>query len=189
MAPGILRHRKVTLDKSQTLWNINLNVPARSLKGILMLFENPAAAFSRSTETFYNPKNEKVEVTVEGLPNQLYSQGMRAYQQWDEARKYFAGGPSVKRHPEVAAVAKDLGMADVTVREYLTEKYALWLDMRTNDDDSLHGSGRRIENASEGVTVQIAKKVETAGVLNMYLYVIMDAQLNIENGRFINALY
>ena len=30
----IQRHRKVTLDKSQSLWNINLNVPARSLKGI-----------------------------------------------------------------------------------------------------------------------------------------------------------
>ena len=92
-------------------------------------------------------------------------------------------------HPEVAAAAKDLALADVTVGEYLTNKYALWLDMRTNDDDSLHGSGRSIENASEGVTVQITKRAETSGTLNMYLYVIMDAQINIENGRFINALY
>ena len=61
--------------------------------------------------------------------------------------------------------------------------------MRTTDDDQLHGSGRRIENASEGVTIQITKQVESAGPLNMYLYVIMDAQLNLENGRFINALY
>ena len=183
----VLRHRKVTLDKSQTLWNINLNVPARSLKGILMLFEAPAAAYDRNTESFYNPKITKVEVTVEGLPNQLFSQGMRAYQQWDEAKKYFAAGG--KRQPVVAAVAKDLGMADVTVREYLTTKYALWLDMRTSDDDALHGSGRRVENASEGVTIQIAKKAETAGVLNMYLYVVMDAQINIENGRFVSALY
>ena len=156
-----------------------------------MLFEDAgtATAFDRNTESFYNPKIEKVEVTIEGLPNQLYSQGMQAYQQWDEIKKYLASGPSVKRHPEVAAVVKDLSLANVTVGEYLTSKYALWLDMRTNDDDSLHGSGRRIENASEGVTVQIAKKVETAGALNMYLYVIMDAQLNIENGRYISALY
>ena len=61
--------------------------------------------------------------------------------------------------------------------------------MRTSDDDTLHGSGRRVENASEGVTIQITKKAETAGALNMYLYVVMDAQLNIENGRFVNALY
>lgn len=86
-------------------------------------------------------------------------------------------------------VTKDLALSDVTVGEYLTTKYGLWLDMRSNDDDSLHGSGRRIENASEGVTLQITKKAETAGTLNMYLYVIMDAQLNIENGRFVSALY
>ena len=187
----VLRHRKLTYNKSDSLWNINLNVPTRSLKGILALFEDAgtATAFARDTESFYNPKIEKVEVTIEGVPNQLYSQGMRAYQQWDEAKKYFAGGPSAKRHPAVAAVAKDLGLADVTVGEYLTTKYALWLDMRTTDDDSLHGSGRRVENASEGVTIQIAKKVEAAGVLNAYLYVIMDAQLNIENGQFVHALY
>ena len=38
----VLRHRKMTMDKSNTLLNINLNVPARSMKGILMLFENVA---------------------------------------------------------------------------------------------------------------------------------------------------
>ena len=83
----ILRHRKLAKNKSDTLWNINLNVPARSMKGILMLFEEPDRT---STEDFYNPKITKVEMTIEGIPNQLYSQGMRQYQQWDEINKYFA---------------------------------------------------------------------------------------------------
>ena len=157
------------------------------LSGILMLFEEPAAAFQRDTEAFCNPKIEKVEVCIEGIPNQLYSQGMRAYQLWGEARKHFAAG--TKRHPEVAAVAKDLALADVSLGQFLTSKHALWLDLRTTDDDQLHGSGRRVENASEGVTIQISKKAEAAGALNIYLYVIMDAQLNIENGRFVSALY
>ena len=184
----VLRHRKITANKSDTLWNINLNVPARSMKGILLLFEDPAAAFQRDTEKFYNPQISKVEVTIEGIPNQLYSQGMRAYQLWEEARKHFAAG-GTKRHPEVAVVAKDLALADVSLGQYLTSKHALWLDLRTSDDDQLHGSGRRVENASEGVTIQITKTAEAAGVLNIYLYVIMDAQLNIENGRFVSALY
>ena len=183
----VLRHRKITANKSDSLWNINLNVPARSMKGLLMLFEDPAAAFARDTEAFYNPKITKVEITIEGVPNQLYSQGMRAYQQWDEARKFFAAGS--KRHPETGAVAKDLALADVSLGQFLTTKYALWLDLRTTDDDQLHGSGRRVENASEGITLQITKKAETAGALNIYLYVFMDAQLNIEDGRFVNALY
>ena len=29
---GVLRHRRMTMDKSYTLWNIYLNVPARSMK-------------------------------------------------------------------------------------------------------------------------------------------------------------
>ncbi len=144
----VLGHRKITANKSDTLWNINLNVPARSMTGILMLFEEPAPAFQRDSEAFYNPKIEKVEVCIEGIPNQLYSQGMRAYQLWGEARKHFAAG--TKRHPEVAAVAKDLALADVSLGQFLTLMHALWLDLRTTDDDQLHGSGRRVENASEG---------------------------------------
>ena len=50
------------------------------MKCILMLFEDPDRT---STEQYYNPKIEKVEMIIEGMPNQLYSQGMQAYQQWD----------------------------------------------------------------------------------------------------------
>ena len=152
-----------------------------------MLFEDVQQPFARNTEAFYNPRITKVEVTIEGVPNQLLSQGMRAYQQWRETKKFFAAG--CKRHPEVAMVAKDLGLADVSLGEFLTSKFALWLDLRTTDDDRLHGSGHHIENASEGVTIQLTKIAEAAGTLNIYLYIIMDAHLNIEDGRFISAAY
>ena len=36
------------------------------------------------------------------------------------------------------------------------------LDFRTIDENELHGTGRRIENASEGITLQIVKKEESA---------------------------
>ena len=154
-----------------------------------MLFENVAVQqpFARNTEAFYNPQITKVEVTIEGIPNQLYSQGMRAYQMWDEAKKYFA--PGSKRHPEVGTAEKGLAQTDVNLGEFLTGKFSLSLDLRTSDDDRLHGSGRRIENASEGITIQITKKAEAAGALNIYLFVVMDAQLNIEDGRFVSAAY
>ena len=187
----VLRHRKMSMDKSNTLWNINLNVPARSMKGILMLFENVAAQqpFARNTEALHNPQITKVKVTIEGIPDQLYSQGMRAYQMWDEAKKYFAASPRSKRHPEVGTAAKDLVLADVNLGEFLTSKYSLSLDLRTSNDDRLHGSGRRIQNASEGITIQITKNAEADGALNIYLFVVMDAQLNTEDGRFVSAAY
>ena len=52
------------------------------------------------------------------------------------------------------------------------------------DENSLQGMSRKIENASEGITLQIEKKEETAGPLNVY---IMDAQLNIQNGAYVSA--
>ena len=77
----------------------------------------------------------------------------------------------------------------VSLREFLTSNYTLWLDLRTMDDDQLHGSGLGIENTSEGVTNQITKTAEVAGTLNIYLHGIMDALLNIEHGQFAAALY
>ena len=78
---------------------------------------------------------------------------------------------------------------DLSLGEYLVNKYALWLDFRTIDENELHGKGRRIENASESITLQIEKKEESAGALNAYIYLIMDAHLNIQNGTYISALY
>ena len=120
---------------------------------------------------------------MEGKPNQLYTQGMRSFEQYDETRKYFAEG----KHANVTQ--EQLQLHDLNVGEYLTDKYALWLDFRMIDENSLYGTCRRIENASEGITLQIEKKAETAGNLNAYIYLIMDAQLNIENGAYISALY
>ena len=48
---------------------------------------------------------------------------------------------------------------DLSLGEYLVNKYALWLDFRMIDENELHRTGRRIENASEDITLQIEKKV------------------------------
>ena len=136
---------------------------------------------------FYNPKIQKVSVTVEGKPNQLYSQGMRSFEQYDETQTYFAEG--VQRDSNANEVQKSLQMYDLSVGEYLTAKYALWLDFRTIDENELQGTGRQIGNTSGGITIQIKKKAETAGALKAYIYLIMDAQLNIENGAYVSAVY
>ena len=49
--------------------------------------------------------------------------------------------------------------------------------------------GRKIEDASEEITLQIEKKAESDENLNAYIYLIMDAQLNIQNGAFVSAIY
>ena len=112
---------------------------------------------------------------------------MRSFEQYDEACKYFTEG--VQRDNGANEVQAQLQLHDLSIGEYLVNKYALWLDFRTVDENFLHGTGRRIENASEGITLQIEKKAETPGALNAYIYLIMDAQLNIQNRAFVSVLY
>ena len=124
---------------------------------------------------------------MEGKPNQLYIQGMRSFEQYDEICKYFAEGK--QKDSNANEVEKQLQLHDLSVGEYLTYKYALWLDFRTIDKNTLHGMGRRIENTSEGITLRIEKNAESAENINAYIYLIMDAQLNIQNGAFFPAIY
>ena len=108
---------------------------------------------------------------------------MRSFEQYDEARKYFAKGRLANE------VQAQLQLYNLSVGEYLVNKYALWLDFRTTDENELHGTGREIGNTSRGIMVQVEKKAESAGALKAYIYLIMDAWLNIQNGAFKDVKY
>ena len=110
---------------------------------------------------------------------------MRSFEQYDEICKYFAEGK--QRDNDVNEIQKHLQLYDLSLGEYLTDRYALRLDFRTIDENKLHETCRHIENASEGITLQIEKKAESAGALNAYIYLIMDAQLNIQNGAYVSG--
>ena len=112
---------------------------------------------------------------------------MRLFEQYDEICKYFTEGK--QKDNNTNEVQKHLQPHNVSVGEYLTDRYALWLDFRTIYENKLHRTCRRIENASEGIKIQIEKKAESAGTLNAYIYLIMDAQLNIQSGAYVSAVY
>ena len=111
---------------------------------------------------------------MEGKPDQLYTQGMRLFEQYDEICKYFTEG--VQKDNNANEIQKHLQLHNVSVGEYLTDRYALWLDFRTIDENSPHGTGSRIENTPKGIMLQLRS-------------LIMDAQLNIQNGAFVSAIF
>ena len=84
----VLRDRQIPVNKSDTTWSWSFNTICRSLKGILVLFE-AEKLYARDTSRFYNPKVQKISVIVEGKPSQLYTKGMRSFEQYDEICKYF----------------------------------------------------------------------------------------------------
>ena len=96
----------------------------------MALFEEEKP-YERDTSKFYSPKVQKVSVIVEGKPNQLYAQGMRSFEQYDEICKYFTEGK--QKDNNANEVQKHLQLHDMSVGEYLTDKYALWLDFRMID--------------------------------------------------------
>ena len=111
---------------------------------------------------------------------------MRSFEQYDEICKQLAEGK--QKDKDTSEVQKHLKFHDLSVGGYLTDKYALLLDFRTVDENTLYGTSRKIGNASEGIILQIQKKTETAGAFNAYIYIIMDAKLNIQNGSYVSAI-
>ena len=183
----ILRARIIPLNTSDTSFSVDINSPSKSLKGVLLIFtkERSATKFTRNTEEFFNPKITKVEVIVEGVPNELYAQNMEYRHQYDEIVKHFAEG----RLKEAGAIQKDLQLHNVNIASYYTDKYALWLDFRTINDNRLHGSDRRLENTSEGIRLQITKESGASGKLSCYFFIFQDAQINISDAQSLNVVY
>ena len=118
-----------------------------------------------------NSKNldiTKVNIGIEGVEkvNALYASGMQKENTYDQILKMFNEN-------------------GVSLRDFLTEKYALCFDLRPSIDNSLHGNGARLENTSEGVTLEIHRVAGTGnGKLNLHVFVFQDCQLNISGGRF-----
>ena len=81
---------------------------------------------------------------------------MRSFEQYNEICKYFAEGK--QRDNDANEIQKHLQLYDLSLGKYLVNKYALWLDFRTIDENELHGTGRRIENASEALPYKLGKK-------------------------------
>ena len=103
----ILRSHIIPLNDSSTSFSVNINnCLSKSLKGMLLIFtkERSATKFNRDTEEFFNPKITKVEVTVVGVPNELYAQNMEYRHQYNEIIKHFGEG----RLKGTGAIQKDL---------------------------------------------------------------------------------
>ena len=134
-----------TLSKKHTTWKIDVNnLSVRSLQGLLLLFLDKRGDFPNKNEEFYNPSIKKILVTINGMLHQLFKVGLQAREIYPELKKYFYKENS-----------------DVTWEDFLTTKFALWIDTCSSIDNTLHDSGRAVEK--NGILLQIEKALETSG--------------------------
>ena len=129
----ILRSWIISLNDSDTSFPVDINSPSKSLKGVLLIFtkERNANKFNRDTEDFFNSKITKVEVTVEGSPNELYAQNMEYRHQYDEIMKHFGEGWL----KGAGAIQKDQQLHNINIVSYYTDKYALIIDSTARADN------------------------------------------------------
>ena len=147
------------LSKKDTTWKIDVyNLSVWSFQGLLLLFlEKLDDDFANKNKEFYNPSIKKILVTINGMPHQLSAAGLQARDIYPELKKYF-----YKEH------------SNVTCEDFLTTKFALWIDTRSSIDNTLHGSGRTV--GKSGILLQIEKSPEKSGSdLTCYVFSLEDA--------------
>ena len=163
----VMRAQVVPITRgSDTHLNMRVNPQRRSLKGILLLFINSFTPGARDTEQFFNPDITKVKVTVNGLPNRVCNEGLNGSDMWQEITRHFK--PSTNGRP------------NMTLTKYLpSNKFGLWIDLRSMADTTMHGNGQRLVNTQDGVQLEIDRNASGAGVTYCYIFTVADAQLNI----------
>ena len=91
------------------------------------------------------------------MPHQLLATGLQARDIYPELKKYFYKENSIVRW-----------------EEFVTTKFALWIDTRSSTNNILHGSGRVVEKS--GILLQIKKVPENSGGdLTCYVFSLEDA--------------
>ena len=172
---NILHYKTFTFSKpNDSVINEQINVPRRSMTGILLLFtENPTAG-DRDSEKFVNPDIKSVQINIDGVPNMLYSKGMLPTDQWESIKQRFP------RSLE----------SEVTETKFYTEdKFALWVDLRSHADNEIHGSGLALKDTRDGVKLEIRRKVGGSGNITCDMFIVADALMQIENSNLNSILY
>jgi len=160
--------------KKETEERLNIKVIAqrRSMKAILLLFTEGYNVGTRDSEKYVFPDLKKVKVTINGSPNMLYNEGIVPTDLWREARRFFVREKNETEH--------------MNLKLFLGgNRFGLVVDLRSMADRTMHGSGVRLVNTTDGVHLELERKKSSgSGTINCYVLVISDAQLNILGNQF-----
>ena len=190
MFDRILRHRSIQVKSSDTKWNWSFASPVKSLRGILLIGKKKAdiADWTCKSGHFWNFGVKKISVTIEGIPNQLFSNGILPTDIYDECERFFGG--MYKEDRSIDNTVKKLSLSGVGPIEFFDKKYAVWLDFRSTQDNFLHGSGRKIVSVSEGISLEIERDADTETFDGtIYAFMFMDGLLQIVNKRLDSVVF
>jgi hypothetical protein len=156
------------INQSDLSFTLTIQDPRKSVRGILMLFTLPPTIASRSPENYFNPEITNVDITIDGITNKIFAQGYKEDQMYLEARKLFLNECRKLDDHLTVTLPNFYGTS-------LISTYSLWIDTRFTEDNKLHDSGMAIPNGSN-VALKFTKNNTGTGTINVYTYLIADAQ-------------
>ena len=176
---NVLLHKTFEISKlNDSVINEHVNVPRRSMTGILCLFNEEIAAGTRDSEKFVNPAMLSVAININRMPNKLYSKDMIMTDFYDSI---------MKRMEPLCGNVGDCIVKPLSF--YAGDIFGLWIDLRTFPDEVIHGSGFSLESTSDGVKLEIRRKAGGSGKITCYIYVVSDALVEIVKSGLHSILY
>ena len=184
----VIRDRMEPIARGgDTRINLRVNSQRRSLKGILLLFINPYTAGARDTENYFNPDITKVKVTVNGVPNRVYNEGISGTDMWNELTRYF--NPHIHTRTRGSHTPNG-GRPNMNLTKYLAgNKFGLLIDLRSMADTTMHGNAQRLVNTQDGVQLEIERTASGSGKTHCHIFTISDSQLNIMGRQLESVQY
>ena len=140
------------------------------MRGILMLFQEKDET---DPEKFVNPKITSVKITIEGVPNMVYSQGLPKKRIFEEAQRL---------------LEYDMKDPQMNITDFYNDKYSLWIDLRTTYNKDCIKDGKRLQQTQSGVLLGI-KRTATTKNLMCHIFILSDASLSVSGGEFSNIEY
>ena len=117
------------------------------MKGLHLLLYEPCVAGARDSEKTFNPDINEMKVFVNGIPNKVYSRGMKTIDMWEELFRRFGKENSAMNATDI----------------YAGDRFGLFIDLRSMRNNDLCGSGLTLVNMKEGVQLAINRKSAGSG--------------------------
>jgi hypothetical protein len=162
------------ISQSDLSFTLVIQDPRKSLRGILMLFTLPNAD---TPEDYFNPEITNVDITIDGITNKIFAQGYKEDRMFTEAKKLF-----LTEHRKL----DDQSL--MSMQSFYASQYCLWIDTRSTEDNTLHGTGIKLNNGSN-MALKFTKNNTGSGSINVYTYLVADAQFTLINRIATDPLY
>ena len=141
------------------------------MKAVVLLFTTTSR---KDSEEFLYPNITEVKLTIEGVPNQVYSQGIPKSQFYDEAKRLLG--------------SKDETDEFITPQRFYKDKFALVIDLRFHEEVDETGHCKMIVNTQNGILLEI-KKTSHTGNIYCNIVVVSDGLVNFINNDLQSIQY